>query len=491
MRKFETDVQLVKYEVLKEVSKLALDGTLHEKQRTIQKIVDPGPKARFRCCIYKEREITKKRVKLAMGGDKRNPNIIEVIGAACDECPINRFTITEACRGCLAHRCTEACPVGAIYHVGQRAYINQQKCVECGKCKAACPYNAVSDVMRPCRRACPVEALSIDENKKAVIDNDKCIQCGACVYQCPFGAIMDKSQIVDVINELKNAKKNNINVYAVVAPAISSQFTFAKIGQVISAIKKIGFHDVVEAALGADLIAYHETYEFAETVGEKGFLTSSCCPAFVSFVQKKYPTLEGNISTSVSPMIAVSRLIKQTDKNAKVVFIGPCVAKKTEARNSSVAGSTDYVLTFEELCAIVDSMGIDIIECEEDDLNNASFFGRIFARSGGLTEAIKHVIEEYNIKADFQPVCCDGIDECDKNLKMAKVGRLEGNFIEGMACTGGCIGGPMSLHHGHKDRKEVDKYGMLAVEKGVKDSLRVFNVDKLDLNRSTEKKSKP
>jgi iron only hydrogenase large subunit-like protein len=137
---------------------------------------------------------------------------------------------------------------------------------------------------------------------------------------------------------------------------------------------------------------------------------------------------------------------------------------------------------------MIDSMGIDIEACEEDDLNNASFFGRIFARSGGLTEAIKHVIEEYNIEADFKPICCDGIDECDKTLKMAKVGKLEGNFIEGMACSGGCIGGPMSLHHGHKDRKEVDKYGMQAAEKGVKDSLRIFEIEKLNLHRSTGKK---
>jgi iron only hydrogenase large subunit-like protein len=299
---------------------------------------------------------------------------------------------------------------------------------------------------------------------------------------------MDKSQIVDVINELKSTRENKRNIYAVVAPANSSQFTFAKIGQVISAIKKLGFHDVVEAALGADLIASHETHEFAETVSEKGFMTSSCCPSFVSFVQKKYPTLAGHISTSVSPMIAVSRLIKQTDESAKVVFIGPCVAKKTEAKNSSAAGSTDYVLTFEELCAMIDSMGIDIASCEEEELNNASYFGRIFARSGGLTEAIKHVMKEYQIEADFQPVCCDGVDECDKTLKMAKAGKLEGNFIEGMVCSGGCIGGPMSLHHGPKDRKEVDKYGMLAAEKGVKDALRVFEVDKLNLNRSIEKK---
>jgi [FeFe] hydrogenase (group B1/B3) len=487
MRKFETDVQLVRYEVLREVSKFALEGILEKKYKSIPKILNPGPKARFRCCVYKEREITKKRVKLAMGGDKNNPNVVEVIGAACDECPISRFTVTEACRGCMAHRCSEACPKGAIYHVGQRAYINQQKCIECGKCKAACQYDAVSDVMRPCRRSCPVDALSIDEDKKAVIDNEKCIQCGACVYQCPFGAIMDKSQLVDVINEIKSAQYNDTHVYAVVAPAISSQFTNAKIGQVIQAIKAIGFHDVIEAALGADLVAFKETHEFAEEIGEKGYITSSCCPAFVSLIQKKYPELIGNVSASVSPMIAVSRLIKRTDEKAKVVFIGPCVAKKMEIKQADLNGSTDFAISFEELCALFDAKGIDVESCEEYELNNASLFGRIFARTGGLSDAIKHVKEQYDIEAEFKPVTCDGITECEKALKMAKAKRLDGNFIEGMVCIGGCIGGPLSLHHGPKDKKEVDKYGQLAIEKGVKDSLRVFDIDKLNLKRDWKK----
>lgn len=489
MRKFETDVQLVRYEVFKEVSKLAFDGTLEKKYKNIPKTLNPGPKARFRCCVYKEREITKKRVKLAMGGDRNNPNIVEVIGAACDECPINRFTVTEACRGCMAHRCSEACPVGAIYHVGQRAYINQQKCIECGKCKAACQYDAISDVMRPCRRSCPVDALSIDDDKKAVIDNDKCIQCGACVYQCPFGAIMDKSQIVDVINELKKSQQNQaIRVYAVVAPAISSQFAYAKLGQVMQGIKDIGFYDVVEAALGADLVAYKETLEFAEEVEEKDFVTSSCCPAFVSLIQKKYPELQSNISTSVSPMIAVSRLIKSIDEKASVVFIGPCVAKKKEIRQADLAGSTDYAISFEELCAMFDAKEIDLANLPEYELNNASLFGRIFARTGGLSEAIKHVKEQYDIKTDFRPVTCDGVTECEKALKLAKVKRLDGNFIEGMVCSGGCIGGPLSLTHGPKDKREVDKYGQLAVEKGVKDSLRIFDIEKLDLKRNWDKK---
>jgi [FeFe] hydrogenase (group B1/B3) len=484
MRKFESDVQLIKYEVLKEVARHAMKGTLENEYHTIPKKIIPGPEPMTRCCVYKERAILEERVKLAMGGDKDNDNIIEVIDIACDECPVNRFIVTEACRGCLAHRCSEVCPVGAIYHVGHKAYIDQNKCIECGKCKDVCPYNAIADVMRPCRKACNAGALSIDENKKVVIDNEKCIQCGACVYQCPFGAIMDKSFIVEVIELLKEAKENkDIHVYAVIAPAISSQFTYAKIEQVIKGIKKLGFHDVVEVALGADIVAYHEAKEFAENVDEKGVITTSCCPAFVSYIEKNYPELKDNISNTVSPMIAISRLIKHLDDKAKIVFIGPCTAKKMEIQRSEVKGDTDIVITFEELAAMLDAAEIDLKDCEEGVLNNASFFGRIFARSGGVTDAIKHVVEEENIDVDFKPVICDGLDECDKALKIAKVKRLNGNFIEGMACKGGCIGGAASLHHGPKDKKEVDKYGRLAIEISVRDALRVFELDKINLDR--------
>ena len=484
VRKFENDVQLIKYEVLREVARFAMEGTLEEKLDTIPLIIDPGPEPRTRCCIYKERAITKERVKLAMGGNKENKNIVEVIDIACDRCPINRFFVTEACRGCLAHRCSEACPRGAIYHVGGRSYIDQDKCIKCGRCKEACPYNAIADVMRPCRKACVSGAISNDESKKAVIDNDKCIQCGACVIQCPFGAIMDKSFIVDVIKILDESKKNkDIHVYAIIAPAISSQFTYAKIEQVVSGIKKLGFHDVVEVALGADMVALNEAEEFKETVEEKGYVTSSCCPAFVSYIKKYYPQLADKISNTVSPMIATARLIKDIDDKAKVVFIGPCIAKKAEITEGELKEDVDFVITFEELAAMLDAAEINLAECGDGELNNASYFGRIFARSGGVTESIKHVIEVKKLDVDFTPVPCDGLKECDKSLKMAKVKRLNGNFIEGMACQGGCIAGPASLHHGPKDKNEVDKYGKLALEKDIESSLRVFEIKNIDLNR--------
>jgi len=252
---------------------------------------------------------------------------------------------------------------------------------------------------------------------------------------------------------------------------------------VVSAIKKMGFNDVVEVALGADIIAEHEAKEFAEVMEDKEFMTTSCCPAFVEYITKNYPELIGNMSTSVSPMIATARLIKDTDKNAKVVFIGPCMAKKMEAKKSDIADGVDYVLTFEELLAMLDAADINVKECPEAQLNNGSYYGRIFARSGGVTQAIIQAIEEYDIKGEFKPIKCDGLKECDKALKMAKIKRLQGNFIEGMACEGGCIHGAGSISFGPKSKVIVDQYGDMALEKKIKDSLRIFNLDKIELHR--------
>ena len=234
------------------------------------------------------------RIKMAMGGDKNNPNVIEVIDIACDECPVSGYNVTSACRGCLAHRCEDVCRRGAItFDEHQKAHIDKSKCVECGQCAKVCPYSAIANEKRPCEKACKIKAISMGEDGAASIDNETCTSCGACVYQCPFGAIMDKSFILDVVDLIKKSGDNqNYKLYAVVAPSISSQFSYAKLGQVISGIKKLGFFTVVEAALGADMVAYLESQELAE----KGFLTSSCCPAFVSYIETQFPQLKENIS---------------------------------------------------------------------------------------------------------------------------------------------------------------------------------------------------
>ena len=491
MRKFDTKVQHLKYKVLREVARLAWKDELLENVLKIPQMIVPGKTSTMRCCVYKERAILAERVKLAMGGDKENPNVIEVIDIACDECPAAGYEVTDSCRGCLAHRCEDVCKRGAIsFDHNHVAHIDKSKCVECGQCAKVCPYTAIVNRKRPCQNACKIKAISINEDNFASIDNDKCISCGACVYQCPFGAIMDKSFVLNAIdllkkaNNQKNSKKNtnknnnknkDMKVYAVVAPSISSQFTYAKLGQVITGLKKLGFHTVIEAALGADMVAQAESKELTE----KGFLTSSCCPAFVSYVKSDFPDLVEHISHNLSPMATIAKYIKDTTENAKVIFIGPCTAKKAEFQLESVKPYVDCVLTFEELQALFDSRDFDITSFEEDVLDNASYFGRIFARSGGLSDAVAQALKEQKLD-DFalKAHVCDGIEECKIALLKKSKNLLDANFIEGMACVNGCIGGAGCLTHGEKNKAQVDVYSREALEKTISDAVSLLDIKK-------------
>ena len=473
VRKFDTKVQYLKYKVLREVARQAWNDTLLENVLDIPKIIVPGKVPTMRCCVYKERAILAERVKLAMGGDPEQHNVIQVIDIACDECPAAGYEVTDSCRGCLAHRCEDVCRRGAIsFDYNHVAHIDKSKCVECGQCAKVCPYSAIANRKRPCQNACKIKAISINEDDAAVIDDSKCISCGACVYQCPFGAISDKSFILDAIDLLKKSEKGkNFKVYAVVAPSISSQFTYAKLGQVITGMKELGFHTVVEAALGADMVAQAESLELVE----EGFLTSSCCPAFVSYINKSFPELLPFVSHNLSPMATIAKYIKETDKSSKIIFIGPCTAKKMEVQLENVKPYVDVCMTFEELQALFDSKDVDITTLEEGYLDNASYFGRIFARSGGLSDAVAEGLKEQGI-TDFElkAVSCDGIEECKKALMMKSKNMLDANFIEGMACVGGCIGGAGCLTHGVKDKMQVDKYGEEAMEKTILDAISVL-----------------
>ena len=469
-RIFDTDVQLVKYKVLKEVIRRAYEGGLENAYVEVPKLLSPGPKAETRCCIYKERAILQDRIQMAMGGDKSNPNVIEVIDSACDECPIDGIYVTPACRGCMVHSCKEVCPKDAITIVNHRATVDKDKCIECGKCTQACPYSAIILQHRPCMVSCKVKAISIDENKKAKIDNEKCISCGACVYKCPFGAISDKSLVLDIIDILKKSENNTkYRVYAVIAPAIVSQCRFGRVTQVVTAIKKLGFHHVVEAALGADITLYREAQEW----NEKKLMTTSCCPSFVSFVEKNFPELKQYLSSSVSPMVETARLIKKSDPMAKVVFIGPCTSKKLEYRLEKNGGTIDSVMSFEELQAFVDARGIDTTQMEDSELNNASYYGRIFAKSGGIAKGIADVAKEMGVEG-VKPIAMNGIAECKANLLKLKMGKATENFFEGMACDGGCLNGPVCITHSPRNVVDVDKYGNEAKEKTIFNTVKLF-----------------
>lgn len=469
MNKFETKIQDLKYQVLKEVAYQAWKGDLVENVLDIPKKIVPGKTPTMRCCVYKERAILQERVKLAMGGDRSNPNVIEIIDIACDECPIGGYEVTNTCRGCLAHRCQHACPKDAIYFdKNHQAHIDKEKCINCGACARACQYTAIINRKRPCENACKVKAIVSNEAQASTIINDKCLNCGACISQCPFGAISDKSYILDVIDYiLKSENNTKFKVHALIAPAIVDSFREYGLGKVVSALKELGFYDVVEVALGADMVAKKE----AEELAEKGFLLSSCCPAFVKFVKTNYPELSESISHNLSPMGTIGKYLKDKDENCKTIFIGPCTAKKAEVLYTEAGKYIDSVITFEELNALFDSKNIDIESLEEDEINDASYFGRVFARSGGLTEAMARGLQELGCPMALEAETCNGVDMCKVALIKKSKNMLNKNFVEGMICNGGCIGGAGSLKQYEAKKDNVDNYAKSSTKEGIIDSL--------------------
>lgn len=449
MKRNDTRREL-KYEVLKEVAELKFNDNLNDE--TIDQIpykIIPGATPKFRCCVYKEREIIRQRVKLAMTKPpipahnvenfKITGNVIQVIPAACEGCPINRFQVTENCQKCMAKACQQACAFGAITITGRGAYIDQEKCRECGRCAEACPYHAIADLMRPCKRSCDVGAISIGADKLAVIDEKKCIACGHCAQACPFGAISDVSIITEIIDAIKSDKRT----VAIPAPAVEGQFgPTVTVGKVITALKRLGFDDVCEVALGGDAVSYFEAKELIENKEAGKKMTTSCCPAFANLIRKHYPALLDNMSSTVSPMQAVYRWVKKNDPDAYVVFIGPCMAKKDEVKyfDDDIA-----VMTFEELNAVFDARRIDPSECEETP-SLATSYGRRFSGSGGVAASVAKAVDELGYTGDeIKLKACNGAAECKVGLAMMKAGKLPEDIIEGMACEGGCIAGPGAI----------------------------------------------
>ncbi|MFI3163071.1 MAG: monomeric [FeFe] hydrogenase [Bacillota bacterium] len=470
-RIFDTRVQLLKYKVLKEVINCAYDENFDNIYVDAPKKILPGPKSELRCCIYKGRAVLQERISLAMGGDKNPNHVMEVMDIACDECPAQGHFVTDLCRSCISHMCMESCPRDAIYiSKKNKAKIDKTKCIECGKCQKACPYGAIMNSVRPCVRACKVGAIEMNEQDKAVINYDKCVSCGQCGYKCPFGAIADKSYVKELVGILKHAVANGEKVFAVIAPAIVSQFKYAKIGQIITGMKYLGFHEVVEAALGADIVLEKEVHEF----GEREIMTTSCCPAYVSLVEKHFPTLKHVMSTSRSPMLETALIIKEMHPGAKVVFIGPCTAKKYEFKRPEHDGIIDCVITFEELQAFLDARQIDIADLEEGKLDNASYYGRIFAKSSGIAQGFKDIAQKNGVTKEIKPLVCNGLEEAKVAFLKLRAGRLDANLVEVMACEGGCVNGSACLHRNPKRELDVEVYAKKAKESDIDKSVSLY-----------------
>ena len=473
----------IKHDVLYEVAKHAFEGDLEEARDHIPNDLIPGPSPQFRCCVYKEREIIRQRIRLAENkapGNEDDGNVIQVISSACEDCPISSYVVTDNCQNCLGKACIQACNFQAISVGDRRSKIDPNKCKECGKCAKACPYGAIAHLKRPCKYKCPVNAISYNELGISVIDEEKCIRCGQCIHSCPFGAIGTKAFIVDVINALKSDKE----VYMIVAPATEGQFGEDITMQSLrEAAKKLGFTEMIEAGLGGDMTTSSEAEEWLEAYRNGEKKTTSCCPAFVNMIRKHYPELADNISTTVSPMCGVSRMIKAMHPGAVTVFVGPCLAKKSEVVDQKIEGNADYVLTYSELRAILRAKGVTF-EPKAHTYQEASVYGKRYGNAGGVTASVLEYMKETDQECDAKVCTVNGAADCKKALLLMKVGKLPEDFIEGMACEGGCVGGPSRFEEIATAKKSRDALLAQADDRTIVDNLKNYPMDKFSMHRN-------
>ena len=461
-----TPLKKLRRQVFVEVARIAFELNKEDIKDAIEAIpykITPGDKPLYRESIWRERAICSERVRLTMGLSLRpedvpvhltsglrdsdiadkyyEPPLMQVIPSACAACAPNMYKVTDNCRGCVAHPCTAVCPKGAVSIVNGRSVIDQEKCIKCGRCKNVCPYDAIAHHTSPCAEACGVKAIETDDIGRAKINNDKCVSCGMCMVSCPFGAIADKSQIFQLIRAIRRGDK----IIAEVAPAYVGQFgDKATPGKLKAALKKLGFHDVFEVALGADMGAAIEAHHYSQEVatGKQPYMFTSCCPAWAMLIKRYFPETADKLSNTLTPMVATARTIKQKYPDCRVVFIGPCAAKKLEASRRTVRSDVDFVITFEELSAMFEAKGIDFETFDESvDMNDATGAGRGYAVAGGVAGAIEKCIREYYPETPVQIEHVEGLEDCRKMLLLAKMGKKNGCLIEGMGCPGGCVAG--------------------------------------------------
>ena len=456
----------IRKKVFTEVARMAYSGNGYECADDLPYIIVPGDQPLHRESVFLERAIASERVRLAMGLNLRpiqtrhlmtegmdhaaiaeqyyEPPLINIIPYACHACPTNQYRVTENCQNCLAASCQKVCPKGAISFVNGKSMIDQEKCIKCGKCATACPYNAIIHMQRPCQAACGMDAIGSDEHGRAVINQDKCVSCGQCLVSCPFGAIADKGQIYQVIQSILKGDQ----VIAIVAPAFIGQFgKHSTPEKFVSAMKVLGFDRVVEVAVGADMCTIEEARDFLEKVpAEQPFMATSCCPAWHSMVHKLFPAQSGNISMTLTPMVFTARLMKKEHPGCKVVFVGPCAAKKLEAIRADIRSDVDFVLTFEELQGMFEAKEVDFATIEPSEIvNEGTAAGRGFAVSGGVAQAVTDLIHQTNPEVEVKTARAEGLRECRKLMTLAKVGKYNGYLLEGMACPGGCVAGAGTL----------------------------------------------
>ncbi|MBO5235546.1 MAG: 4Fe-4S dicluster domain-containing protein [Spirochaetaceae bacterium] len=469
----------LKREILVRIAKLQLEGKLEEGVHFIPREMAPVGSQPVRCCIYHDREILRMRVMARLGHsveeyddekklsefakealEREKPTwpMLTVLDEACNACVKSHYMVTNACQACLARPCMMNCNKKAISITNGRAFIDSEKCVNCGLCMQNCPYHAIIKIPVPCEEACPVGAISKDEDGKERIDYHKCIFCGNCMRECPFGAMMDKSQLVDVLKHIMNGKK----VVAMYAPAIAAQFRAAP-GQLEGALKNAGFSKVWEVAIGADITADKEALEFEERM-ERGdiMMTTSCCPAYVRAVRKHVPELSPCISDTRSPMHYTAEIAKKADPDCITVFIGPCLAKRREGMDDEFV---DYVLSIEEVGALFVAKEIDVAKTTAEKgsiIPTAS--GRNFAISGGVAESVRIRLKN---PEKLRAAVINGLSKAGMK-QLAQYGKIQSgqvpfaedcpNLVEVMACEGGCISGPSVITNPKVAAIQLKKY---------------------------------
>ena len=479
MRGIPSLITDIRKKVFTEVARMAYAGQGYECANDLPYVIVPGDRPLHREDVFLERAIAGERVRLAMGLSIRpiqtrslmtegmdaaavaeqyyEPPLINIIPYACHACPTNQYKVSNYCQNCIAASCQKVCPKDAISFRNNRSYIDLDKCIRCGKCAKACPYNAIVHLERPCAAACGMDAIGSDEHGRATINQDKCVACGQCLVSCPFGAIVDKGQIFQVIQSILKGDK----VIAIVAPAFIGQFgRHSTPGKFIAAMKKLGFERIVEVAVGADMCTIEEAKDFLEKVpAEQNYMATSCCPAWHSMIYKMFPGEAKNISMTLTPMVFTARLMKKKYPDCKVVFVGPCAAKKLEAIREDIRSDVDFVLTFEELQGMFEAKEINFETIEElEDLNEGTAAGRGFAVSGGVAGAVENVIHQTNPEVEVKTARAEGLRECRKLMTLAKAGKYNGYLLEGMACPGGCVAGAGTLLPVDLATKVVGRY---------------------------------
>ena len=491
-------INKIRRKVFEEVARLAYNGDYSKMDVLPYEICNVSV---GRSSIFLERAIVAERIRLAIGLDARKasehkpisygiedaikteryyePPLVNVIDFACNACPTESFYVTDSCEGCLANPCANVCPKEAIKIVHGKSVIDPDKCILCGRCQSVCPYKAIIHRQRPCAAACGMHAIESDENGKAKINYDKCVSCGMCMVNCPFGAIADKSQILQVIQTIKS----DTPIYAIVAPAIMGQFgPKFNLKTMDDAFDKLGFDGVYEVSIGADLCTVEEAHDYLNNVPDKlKFMGTSCCPAWSKMAKMEYPDHKENISMTMTPMVYTARLVKKMHPNSKIVFVGPCAAKKLEASRKSVRSDVDFVLTFEELNGMFIAKNVDFNKLEAKPLKNeTSADGRGFAVMGGVAQAVVNSCKLIAPEREIKVYASQGLENCRKMLKDAVEGKYDGYLLEGMACPMGCVSGAGTIASPSKSKAMVSVSQKETPMKSATDSSYLDQLEKLD-----------